>query len=211
MFEPILKTKRTHMKKFILSIILLAPLMIFAQCGVYLTKEDYLQKKLSKVCERIKMSQVGGKFVIKLVTGSNEEKIVLAESGIWGFRRKNTDYRIIETLPRAIATAGSIYVYSGYWDTIGTRNNQVMFFKFSNTYPMASKGLDGEIVTLHSFKDLYKMMDPAYVEKVKTDLKSKKYFGEFLETHADYYNSLQKGFSGTKLEGLVYYPRQFVE
>ncbi len=129
--------------------LLLFPIAIFAQCGIYKTLQDFKNNKLSQTCESIMVEKLGSKFIIILHNGDKKEKIELKGSGIWGYKKEMTDYRIIDDVPHAIATKGEIWMYSGAGDKIGLAkdfNNDTTYYKESNALPFASKGLEGALV-----------------------------------------------------------------
>jgi hypothetical protein len=193
------------MKNIIVLIILLSPVFLFATSGVYATQEDFLNKKLTKVCDGISVTQVAGNYTIILHTGDKSEKIALKNADFWGFKRDTTDFRIINHLPRAIATKGEIYFYSDYFGWLEIKKDDVIFHKTDNTYPMASKGIDGQIVTLHTYKDLYNLMKPELVPAIKKELTRKNIaWCNYMEGIADYYNSQQPGYVGPRITVVDY-------
>ena len=185
---------------YYLLIMLFLPTAISAQSGVYKTSKDFKEHKLSQECESINMEMLVGKYYIILINGKDKEKIMLKGSGIWGFRRGMTDYRIIEDLPRAIATKGEIWVYSGYFDRIDLdKDKDTSYYKTSTTYPYASKGIDGPLILLKSQKDMFNLMNPAVVGQVKTAL-NKFQVSFYLEDTIDYYNSLRPNYISSRFK-----------
>lgn len=183
--------------------VLFCALATMAENGVYNSLKDFKEGKLSKKCESMNIEQFGGRYVITLINGDNKEKIVLRESDIWGYKRELTDYRIIDGLPRAIATKGEIWIYSGYMDKKEIFKGDTAYYKESNVYPYASKGIDGELVLVHNMKELFKLMDQKEVPRIDKELRAFK-VSSFLEDVADYYNSTRPGYLSSRIKVFFY-------
>lgn len=177
--------------------------MLAEEYGVYASLKDFKAGKLTKKCESININMIGGRYEIVLVNGDQKEKIILRESDIWGFKRGLTDYRIIEEKPRAISTKGEIWMYSDYRDRIDLYGTDTAFYKESNTYPYASKGVDGELILVHNMKELFKLMEPKEVERIDKELHAFR-VSSFLEDTADYYNSTRPGYQSSRIKVFFY-------
>jgi len=184
--------------------VILIPAFTNAQNGVYMSLQDFKNHKLSKECEFVGMEYLMGKYSIIIENGKNKEKIALKGSRIWGFRRGICDYRVIDDLPHCIATKGAIWYYSGADDKIMTdKEGDTCYYKDSNAYPYASKGLDGPLVKLNNNKDLLKLMDTKGAEDV-LDKAKKFWLSIYGEDWADYYNSTRPGFLSTRYKKIFY-------
>lgn len=193
------------MRRIITLLTYLLPALLFAESGIYKTLEDFKANKLSQTCDNLSVTILGSNYVLTLKSGDNKETINLKGSGIWGFRRDMTDYRIIDNAPRAIATKGEIYVYSDAFDYIGLEagTNDITYFKKSNAFPSASKGIDGKIIVLSNPNVLFDMMDKKVSEEVMERVK-KFLVSYFMEDIADYYNSLRPGYLSTRYQKFYY-------
>lgn len=146
------------MKKILLLIIWLAPLMAFCQEGIYKTLQDYKDGKLTPA--KGKLLFKGHKSGSKLY---EDGKLIYTEDQIWGIRLFKegavTDYRIIDHNIHPIFVLGKICLYMNMAEYFKVNDKgDTVYVTSSNEYPFCSNTIDGEPVRVTSKKAIYKLM-----------------------------------------------------
>lgn len=183
------------MKKIAIFLILISPFIAYCQSGVYLTEADFKKGKVSVEGEIANVVMAFGKYTIVIEVSGEKKKYVAKD--IWGFRRKHdavyTDYRVIDGIPAAIASKGEIYFYEGPRDYLEEKDGKIIFHKFERNYPHASRGLDGNMEVIKSYKSLFDFIhaSPDFIKEAK-----KGKYGSLMIQIGDYYNSTRPGFQG---------------
>ncbi len=180
-----------------------------AQVGIYQTIEEYKRGTPSKTGDWINSEMVFGKWSFTLHNGKDKQKF--DAKSIWGYKKGNRDYRIIDGEPYFIATKGALYIYSGIKDSIQIKGNEIIYHKIDNRYPYLSKGINGELVKIHNYKDILKQMEPKKAAEIEAIIQNEKKHPKqsitvtsFSEDIADYYNSLQPGYVGPRFTSFEY-------
>ena len=158
--------------------------------GLFKTVADYLADK-SIPCKSISLSGFSGN-VTPHVVYADGKKEDLNNTTYWGFKRKLskkselvTYYRFINGKIYSIYLSGDIYFYC-HWRGKFYEGKDGIYFEAESLREgvMLSKGPDVEIVS-----NVYKIIDPEYLEKVKEYAKSHSEIKDIVQ----YYNCLKAG------------------
>lgn len=136
-----------------------------AQIGIYKSVDEFKAGKPSVTGDKITCEMVFGKWSVTLHNGKDKTKFDSKE--IWGYRKANTDYRLIAGQPHAVATKGALYVYAGAGDSLQVIGDSVTYQKVGNGYCWVSKGLEQAPHQVHNYKDILKMIEPAKASQIQ--------------------------------------------
>lgn len=197
------------MKNILLLLLLNVVLVSFSQNGVYLTKEDYINKKLTD--ERTHSFRSNNEVRI-YNKGDKSSEYIVDYSKVWGIKRGATEYRIIEGRPHAILESGAYYYYGGVGDHFYLEKDGKTVVREVNTseLPYIGKGLDGVPQLSKTYADTYRLLGV-------TDVKAfKKEFIAWLKSDAYTYKGANSGggypfevaeYVNSKLPNLILQPR----
>lgn len=187
------------MKNIVVLILSFFALSSVAQNGLYLTLEDYKNKKLTD--ERTHSFRSND--VIRMYNkGDKSSEYVVDYSKVWGIRRGYTDFRIINGKPCAILVAGKYYYYGGITNQFSKDKKTGEFtFVVNSSTPYISIGIEGVPVQNKSYPDLYKQLGV-------TDIKAfKKEFVKWKPNHEGGYPPELVDFANFKANNSIKQPR----
>jgi hypothetical protein len=156
------------MKNILLLLLLNVVLVSFSQNGVYLTKEDYINKKLTD--ERTHSFRSNNEIRI-YNKGDKSSEYIVDYSKVWGIKRGATEYRIIEGRPHAILESGTYYYYGGIGDNFyyAKDGKSVLREVNSSELPYIGKGLDGVPQLSKTYADTYRLLGITDVKAFKKE------------------------------------------
>jgi hypothetical protein len=157
------------MKNFLFIALLIFSNLLSAQCGLYLTQEDYLNKKLTD--ERKNGFRLNSTVRI-YNRGDKSSEYIVDFTKVWGYRFGLTDYRIIDGKPRAILSAGEFYFFGDIEDKFyfDKKEKRIMFSYDASNFGLVSKGINGEMKKSTSYKVLYEILGITDVKAFKKEL-----------------------------------------
>lgn len=183
------------MKTLLLILSIIICNAVYSQGGVYLSIQDYKNGKLTDASDDVKVTATG---IINIKVGV--EKKSYKPKDVWGYRivtdGVSTDYRIIVGFARAIYSTGAIWVYGSGRDYFNKQSGKLTYVKVSTesghfAFPIITKGPDGPIQPITSWKKLLAILNPPkqYEENVKKGLGGSSliealgYYNDFISTY----------------------------
>jgi len=166
-----------------MALILLITHSLYAQkkLGLYLSKEDYMNHKISYFSNgqngiRIKLNEfLGSKFVIVRNEG---KKQLIAKSSIFGYSLDNKDYRYFKNQPFRIEDTSGFYLYSslqrievGKW----AKPQKFYFFSVKPNSPILS-------LSIPKLEDEY-FSYTAFIDALESSFKADKELSVYDKNH----------------------------
>ncbi len=167
-----------------------------AQCGVFLSAQDYINGKLTNESKTLTIPSGAGPDD-RVICGG--KKYMFTE--IWGFKNNLSEYRIIYGEPKLIVCKGNIYGFTPYGPIKNKSKGKIVYYREVVGFGeiMITKDLKNpEVTSLADFRDLWSYMDTALLPKVKEFYSKCVVNNEGVmpvpEQIINYYNSLLPGY-----------------
>jgi hypothetical protein len=172
----------------------------YAQSGVYLSADDYLNNKLTDECKSLSIpSRKGPNDRILLLTSKGSKTYTFYE--VWGFKDGIAEYRVVHGRPMLIVCKGVLWAFSPN-GSLKKKGDKIVFQR-TLTYGFGeitvTKDIrDPEPITYTGYPDLWKQFEPKSVPGLK------EYYSKLMlkdednfvapEEIINYYNSTRPGY-----------------